>query len=154
MTLIHWASCKQKMWISRKGTTREKREETGVFSGSEDGGLRRSQFPTSSHRRTELCIKFHRLDFTCCILLVVSCCCLVSKSCLTWQPHGLQHARLLCLPLPPAVCSNSCELSCVPPAYFLARAREDSCDRDGGMNWLHGGGRRDGLQVPASTLCW
>ena len=26
-------------------------------------------------------------------------------------PHGLQHARLLCLPLSPRVCSNSCPLS-------------------------------------------
>ena len=27
------------------------------------------------------------------------------------QPHGLQHARLFCPPLPPRVCSNSCPLS-------------------------------------------
>ena len=27
------------------------------------------------------------------------------------QPHGLQHARLLSLPLSPGVCSNSCLLS-------------------------------------------
>ena len=26
-------------------------------------------------------------------------------------PHGLQHTRLLCLPLPPGVCSNLCPLS-------------------------------------------
>ena len=26
-------------------------------------------------------------------------------------PHGLQHARLLCLPLPPGVCSDLCPLS-------------------------------------------
>ena len=32
------------------------------------------------------------------------------------QPHGLQHARLLCLSLSPGVCSNSCPLSpwCYP----------------------------------------
>ena len=32
------------------------------------------------------------------------------------QPHGLQHARLLCPPLSPGVCSNSCPLSrwCYP----------------------------------------
>lgn len=41
----------------REGTT-EKREETGVFSGSEDGGLRRRQFSTSILPKTELCIKF------------------------------------------------------------------------------------------------
>ena len=28
------------------------------------------------------------------------------------QPQGLQHARLLCLPLSPGVCSNPCPLSC------------------------------------------
>ena len=27
------------------------------------------------------------------------------------RPHGLQHARLLCLPLSPKICSNSCPLS-------------------------------------------
>ena len=35
------------------------------------------------------------------------CCCLVSKSCLTLQPHGLQHARLPCPSLSPRVCSDS-----------------------------------------------
>ena len=39
------------------------------------------------------------------------CCCLVSKSCPTLLPHGLQHSRLLCPPLSPRVCSNSCPLS-------------------------------------------
>ena len=29
-----------------------------------------------------------------------------------WQPHGLQHARLLCPSLSSGVCSNSCPLSC------------------------------------------
>ena len=29
----------------------------------------------------------------------------------SWQPHGLQHARLPCPSLPPRVCSNSCPLS-------------------------------------------
>ena len=38
------------------------------------------------------------------------CCCSVSKSDSLW-PHGLQHARLLCPPLTPGVCSNSCPLS-------------------------------------------
>ena len=35
-------------------------------------------------------------------------CSVVSNS--SW-PHGLQHARLLCLPLSPGICSNSCPLS-------------------------------------------
>ena len=29
------------------------------------------------------------------------------------QPHGLQHTRLLCLPLSPRVCSNSCPIELV-----------------------------------------
>ena len=36
-----------------------------------------------------------------------SCCGPVDNLC----PHGRQHARLLCLPLSPRVCSNSCPLS-------------------------------------------
>ena len=39
------------------------------------------------------------------------CCYSVAKSCLTLQPHGLQHARPLCPPLSPWVCSNSYPLS-------------------------------------------
>ena len=38
-------------------------------------------------------------------------CCPVAQSCLTLQPHGLQHARLPCPSLPPGVCSNSCPSS-------------------------------------------
>ena len=41
----------------------------------------------------------------------ISCCCSVVKSCLTLQPHGLQHTRLFCPPPPPGVCSNSCPLN-------------------------------------------
>ena len=37
--------------------------------------------------------------------------CLVTESCPTLQPHELQHARILSLPLSPGVCSNSCPLS-------------------------------------------
>ena len=35
------------------------------------------------------------------------CCCSVTKSCLTLQPHGLQHTRLPCLSPAPRACSNS-----------------------------------------------
>ena len=35
----------------------------------------------------------------------------VAQSCQTLQPHGLQHARLLCPPLCPGICSDSCPLS-------------------------------------------
>ena len=38
-------------------------------------------------------------------------CCSIAKLCLTLSLHGLQHTRLLCLPLSPRVCSNSCPLS-------------------------------------------
>ena len=38
--------------------------------------------------------------------------CSVTKSCPTWQPHGLQCTRLLCPPVSPRVRSNSCPLSC------------------------------------------
>ena len=37
--------------------------------------------------------------------------CSVAKSCLTLRLHGLQRARLLCPPLFPRVCSDSCPLS-------------------------------------------
>ena len=37
--------------------------------------------------------------------------CSVAKSCLTLQPHELQHARLLCPPLSHGVYSNLCPLS-------------------------------------------
>ena len=41
-----------------------------------------------------------------------SCCCSsVAKSCLTLQPHGLQHPRLSSPSLSPGVCSNSCQSS-------------------------------------------
>ena len=41
-----------------------------------------------------------------------SCCHSAPKSCLTLcDPHRLQHTRLLCPPLSPRVCSNSCPLS-------------------------------------------
>ena len=39
------------------------------------------------------------------------CCCIITPSCLTLWPHGLQHARLLCPSPSPRVCSNSCPLS-------------------------------------------
>ena len=38
------------------------------------------------------------------------CCCSVAMSNSLWC-HGLQHTRLLCPPLSPGICSNSCPLS-------------------------------------------
>ena len=40
-------------------------------------------------------------------MAIVNPCCSVAKSCPTWRPHGLQHARLPCPSLSPRVCSNS-----------------------------------------------
>ena len=37
--------------------------------------------------------------------------CLVTQSCLTLHPHGLQHARLPCPSLSLGACSNPCPLS-------------------------------------------
>ena len=37
-------------------------------------------------------------------------CCFISKLCLTLQPRGRQHTRLLCSPLFPGLFSNSCPL--------------------------------------------
>ena len=52
------------------------------------------------------------------------CCCSVAiKSCLTLQPHGLQHARLPCPSPSPRVCSNSCLLS---RWYYLTIASSDA----------------------------
>ena len=39
------------------------------------------------------------------------CCCLVSKLSDSLWPDGLHHARLLCPPLSPRVCSSSCPLN-------------------------------------------
>ena len=41
------------------------------------------------------------------------CCCSLTKSCLTLQPRGLQHARLPYPPLSPGVCSNFCPIELV-----------------------------------------
>ena len=59
--------------------------------------------------------KLHaHIVFTVCLrlfsVLQISCCS-IAKSHPTLRPHGLQHARLLCPPLSPGVCSNSCPLS-------------------------------------------
>ena len=39
------------------------------------------------------------------------CCCSGVQSCLTLQPHGLQHSRLSCPSPTPRACLNSCPLS-------------------------------------------
>ena len=61
-------------------------------------------------------------------------CCSVNKSCLTLQPHGLQHTRLPCPPLSPRVCSSSCPLcwcfyltisSSATPFFFFYSVLQD-----------------------------
>ena len=42
------------------------------------------------------------------------------------QPHGLQHARLPCLPLAPGVCSNSCPLSCPQSSHIRVFSNESA----------------------------
>ena len=43
--------------------------------------------------------------------LLFPCCCSVAQSCLTLQPHGLQHTRPPCPSLSPDICSDSCPLN-------------------------------------------
>ena len=47
----------------------------------------------------------------CWVYTAIFSCCLVTQSCLTLQPQGLQYARLPCPSLSPRVCLNSCSLS-------------------------------------------
>ena len=56
--------------------------------------------------------KHYILLFIVTTIEIISCCCLVTQSCLTLcDPHGLQHTRLPCPSLSPAVHSNSCPLN-------------------------------------------
>ena len=55
--------------------------------------------------------KAHICSFSSEACYQTTCCCSVAQSCPTLQPHGLQHAMLLCSPLSPRVCSNSCPSS-------------------------------------------
>ena len=51
-------------------------------------------------------------------------CCSVTQSCLTLQPHGLQHARLSCPSSSPRVCPGSCPLHqcAIQPSHSLMPA--------------------------------
>ena len=60
--------------------------------------------PSSSSPEEQTC---HHLDFR----LLTSSCYSVAKSCLTLQPHGLQHIRLPCPSPSPGACSNLCPLN-------------------------------------------
>ena len=65
------------------------------------------EFPQKKEKRTLVWFS----KFTSEYLLEAVVCCSVIKSCPTLQPHGLLHARLLCLSLSHGVCSDSCPLS-------------------------------------------
>ena len=43
-------------------------------------------------------------------IMSIYCCSSVAKLCLTLWPHEVQHARLLCPPVFPGLCLNSCPL--------------------------------------------
>ena len=49
-------------------------------------------------------------------------CCSVTQSCLTSQPHGLQHARAPCPSPSPGVCPSSCPLhrNAIQPSHPLS----------------------------------
>ena len=97
----------------------------------------------------------------------LGCCCSVTKSCLTLQPHGLQHTRLLCPPLSPRVCSDSCPLSwwcylTISSSVIPFSSCLQSFPASGSflMSWLFtSGGQSIGASASASVLpvniqCW
>ena len=79
-------------------------------------------------------------------------------SCVSLQPHGLQHTRLPCPP-PPRICSNSCPLSCMHPTISSSVVPFSSCPQSfptsGSfpMSWLFAsGGQSIGASASASVL--
>ena len=65
------------------------------------------------------------------------------------HPHGLKHARLLCPPLSPGVCSNSCPLSqwchlaiLCPVAPFSSYPQSFPASGSFWMSWLFASGRQ------------
>ena len=76
-------------------------------------------------------------------------------SCVSLQPHGLQHSRLPCPP-PPGICSNSCPLSCMHPTISSSVVPFSSCPQSfptsGSfpMSWLFASGGQS-IRVSASA---
>ena len=90
--------------------------------------------------------------------LFCCCCCSVTKSCLTLQSHGLQHASLICPPWFPWVYSNSFPLtrwgcltisSSVTP--FSACPQSFPVSRSFPMSWLFASGGQS-VRALASVL--
>ena len=83
----------------------------------------------------------------------------VAQSCLTLQPHGLQHTRLLCPSSTPGVYSNSCPLSpwCYPtisssaiPFSCLQSFRESGAFQM--SQFFTSGGQSTGVSASTSVL--
>ena len=119
-------------------------------------------------------IPFFRISFSfshyrapsrvCCVAVFTvvgsHCCCSVAQSCLTLQPHGLQHARLLCPSPFPGTCSNSCLLSrWCHPTISSSVVPSSSClqsfPASGSFsmsNFFTSGGQSIGVSASASVL--
>ena len=90
------------------------------------------------------------------------CCCWLTKSCLTnsLQPHGLQNARLPCLPLFPRVYPNSCPSSrWCHPTISSSVVPFSSCLQSSPASgsflmsqFFASGGQRIGVSASASLL--
>ena len=84
----------------------------------------------------------------------------VPQSCLTLQPHGPQHVRLLALHQTPGVCSNSCSLSwqCHPTISssvipFSSCLQSFPASASFPVSWLCvSGGQSIGTSASASVL--
>ena len=87
------------------------------------------------------------------------CCSVVAQSCLTPQPHGLQHTRLPCPSPSPRVCSNSCPLNwwCHPidsssVIPFSSCLQSFPAPGSFPMNRFTSGGQSTGASALASVL--
>ena len=100
-----------------------------------------------------------RLGLDLCVCFVY-CCCSVAESCLTLQPHGLQHARLPCPALSPGVCSNLYPLShwCYPTissSVVPFSSCPQSFPASGSFpmsQFFDSGGQRIGISASATVL--
>ena len=117
-------------------------------------------------RLLKLCLQSKRRIFTLCMYLsqpggqrprkvaVVQ-----TLSCVSLQPHGLQHSRLPCPSPPPGICSNSCPLSHMHPTISFSVVPFSSCPQSFAtsesfsMSWLFAsGGQSIGASASASVL--
>ena len=79
----------------------------------------------------------------------------------SWRPHGPQHARLLCPPLSPGVCSNSCPPISSSVAPFSSCSPSFPASRSFPVSWLFtSDGQSTGASASASVPpmniqgCW